>query len=243
MTAAGLTFADVTVCYDDAPAVHHLDARLPHGCLAALVGRNGAGKSTLLRAALGWQPTTTGAIVIGHTATCDHPDRIHYLPQRSSVDWDFPISVREVAAMGRYHRLGAFAAFADDDQARVDAALAEMDLVALQQRQINALSGGQQQRALLARALASGADVFLLDEPFAGLDPAAAVDLATRLRAWADQGRIVLAAVHDVALVRAHFTHALLLNTHLVAAGPVAEVMSEANLTQAFQRPDAKRTA
>lgn len=237
MTAAGLTFSDVTICYDEAPAVHHLDAHLPHGCLAALIGRNGAGKSTLLRAVLGWQPTTTGAIVIGHTATCDHPDRIHYLPQRSSVDWDFPISVREVAAMGRYHRLGAFAAFGAEDDARVDAALAEMDLVALQQRQINALSGGQQQRTLLARALASGADVFLLDEPFTGLDPAAAIDLAARLRGWADLGRIVVAAVHDLALVRSHFTHALLLNTHLVAAGPVGEVMTDANLKAAFQRP------
>jgi ABC-type Mn2+/Zn2+ transport system ATPase subunit len=158
------------------------------------------------------------------------------------VDWDFPISVREVVAMGRYHRLGAFAAFTAEDDARVDAALAEMDLVALQARQINALSGGQQQRALLARALASGADVLLLDEPFAGLDPAAAVDLAARLRAWADQGRLVLVAVHDLALVRAHFTHALLLNTHLIAAGPVADVLSEANLAAAFARPSTRVT-
>jgi ABC-type Mn2+/Zn2+ transport system ATPase subunit len=232
-----LAFRNCTVCYGTTPAVHHLSAELPPGSLTGIIGRNGAGKSTLLRAVLGWLPLTTGAITLGDAAAADARERLHYLPQRSQIDWDFPVTVREVVAMGRHGRVGALRRFSADDQRAVDAALRELGLEALQRRQINALSGGQQQRTLLARAVASGADVFLLDEPFAALDPSAAGDLARRLRTWADQGRLVVAVAHELDLVRAHATHVLVMNNHLIAAGPVAEAMTDAHLAVAFGRP------
>lgn len=232
-----LVFRNCTICYGAAPVVHHLSAEFPAGALVGVVGRNGAGKSTLLRAVLGWQALTTGSITLGDGPAHDARERLHYLPQRSQIDWDFPVTVREVVAMGRHGRLGALRRFAAEDHRAVDGALHELGLDALQGRQINALSGGQQQRTLLARAVASGADVFLLDEPFAALDPSAATDLARRLRAWADQGRLVLAVAHELDLVRAHCSHALVLNNHLVAAGPAAEALTDANLAIAFGRP------
>jgi ABC-type Mn2+/Zn2+ transport system ATPase subunit len=236
-----LAFRNCTVCYGTTPVVHHLSATLPPGSLTGVVGRNGAGKSTLLRAVLGWLPLTTGSITLGEGPAHDARERLHYLPQRSQIDWDFPVTVREVVAMGRHGRVGSLRRFADEDERAVEAALRELGLEPLQRRQINALSGGQQQRTLLARAVASGADVFLLDEPFAALDPSAAGDLARRLRAWADQGRLVVAVAHELDLVRAHATHALVMNSHLVAAGPVAEAMTDANLAVAFGRPVAVR--
>jgi len=236
-----LAFRNCTVCYGATPVVHHLSAVLPAGSLTGIVGRNGAGKSTLLRAVLGWLPLTTGAITLGDAPAHDARERLHYLPQRSQIDWDFPVTVREVVAMGRHGRVGALRRFLPEDEQAVDGALRELGIESLQRRQINALSGGQQQRTLLARAVASGADVFLLDEPFAALDPSAATGLARRLRAWAEQGRLVVVVAHEIDLVRAHATHALVMNNHLIAAGPVGEAMTDAHLAAAFGRPVAVR--
>jgi ABC-type Mn2+/Zn2+ transport system ATPase subunit len=234
MTDDTLHLDDVTVCYGPDPAVHHLTAHVPRGRLTALMGPNGAGKSTLLRAILGWHPLTTGTIAIGSIAVAAARGRIGYLPQRTAVDWDFPITVREVVAMGRYRGCGAFRGFIAEDRRAVDSALDELGLTRLADRQIGTLSGGQQQRAVLARAVATGADLFLLDEPFTGLDPAATADLARRLRAWCEQGRLVLAVVHDVVLARTWFEHALLIRTHLVAAGPVTEALADRRLAEAY---------
>jgi ABC-type Mn2+/Zn2+ transport system ATPase subunit len=229
-----LRFNDVTVCYGRTPAVHHLSGELRCGSLVALMGPNGAGKSTLLRAILGWHRLTTGSITVAGKPCRHARARIGYLPQRTAIDWDFPVTVREVVEMGRYQCLGPFRAFADADREAVDAALEEMGLGWLQDRQIAALSGGQQQRTFLARAVASGADIFLLDEPFAGLDPVSTSDLVKRLRTWAQQGRLVLTVVHDVSLARTFFQEAMLIRTHLIASGPVTTVLDDRNLAEAY---------
>jgi ABC-type Mn2+/Zn2+ transport system ATPase subunit len=234
MSGDTLRCEDVTVCYGRTPAVHHLTAELACGTMVALMGPNGAGKSTLLRAILGWQRLTTGRITVAGMPASAAQHRIGYLPQRTMVDWDFPVSVRDVVDMGLFQRRGPFAAVTSDDQRVVDGALEEMGLTHLQDRHIAALSGGQQQRTLLARTVVSGADIVLLDEPFIGLDPVSVADLIRRLHTWAAQGRLVIAAIHDIGLARLHFHQALLLKTHVIAAGPVADALNDRHLAAAY---------
>jgi ABC-type Mn2+/Zn2+ transport system ATPase subunit len=217
-------------------ALDDLTTAIPCGTSTAIVGPNGAGKSTLLRAILGWHSIENGGeIRIGDAHAHHQLPRLAYLPQRHAVDWDFPITVRAVVAQGRYPALRPWQRLRAADHAAIDRALDELGIVDLADRQIRMLSGGQQQRVFLARALAQGADIFLLDEPFTGLDLFATEELTHILRSWVAQGRTVLAAVHDLPLARAHFTHALLLNTRLVAAGTVAEVLTEAHINTAFR--------
>lgn len=207
---------------------------IPCGSLTAIAGPNGAGKSTLLKAILGWLPLDDGEIRIGD----EHPQhilpRLAYLPQRQAIDWDFPIKVREVVEQGRFPSLRFWQRLSRNDHEKVDRALAELGLAALADRPIRALSGGQQQRVFLARALAQGADIFLLDEPFAGLDMFASEELIHILRSWRAQGRTVLAVVHDLEIARRHFDHGVLLATELVACGPAAEAFSEPLLRSAY---------
>ena len=217
----------MTVRYGNRLALDRVSANLLCGSHTAVLGPNGAGKSTLLRAILGWMPLTAGEIRIGDSHPHHALPRLAYLPQRLEIDWDFPITVREVVEQGRYPALGLFRRFSHDDRERVDAAIEEMGLGDLSNRQIRALSGGQQQRAFLARALAQGADIFLLDEPFASLDPAASDELGARLKSWEGQGRTVIAVLHDVELAKRVFPAALLLNTKLVANGATCDVLKQ----------------
>ena len=225
---------DVTVAYGRRLAVDSVTAQIHCGSLTAILGPNGAGKSTLLRAILGWMPLTRGEIRIGDSHPQHALPRLAYLPQRVDVDWDFPITVRAVVEQGRYPALGAFRRFRPIDHELVDRALAEMKLTELQHRQIRALSGGQQQRVFLARALAQGADIFLLDEPFSGLDAPTTAELAAVLKSWERLHRTVVAVLHDLPLARRLFSHALLLDTRLLASGPVAEVLAPELLAQFY---------
>jgi ABC-type Mn2+/Zn2+ transport system ATPase subunit len=230
-----LRFRDVTVRYGRTVALDRVTVDIPCGAATAILGPNGAGKSTLLRAILGWHAAGEGEILLGD----DHPQhalpRLAYVPQRHAVDWDFPTTVRGVVEQGRYPALGLWRRFRAQDHARVDEALAELELTTLADRQIRELSGGQQQRVFLARAVAQGADIFLLDEPYAGLDLVATEELTAVLRAWRAQGRTVLAALHDLNLAREAFNHGVLLSTRLVAAGPIAEVLSSAHIDAAYR--------
>jgi ABC-type Mn2+/Zn2+ transport system ATPase subunit len=230
-----LRFRDVTVRYGRTPALSHLTFDILCGSSTAILGANGAGKSTLLRAILGWHPLASGEIRLGDSHPQHALPRLAYLPQRQAIDWDFPITVRKVVEQGRYASLRLFRRLSSSDHQRVDRALEELGLSDLADRQIRMLSGGQQQRVFLARALAQGADIFLLDEPFAGLDLFAGEELTHILRAWESQGRTVLAAVHDLELARRAFTHGVLLDNSLVAAGRIAEVLSPANIDRAFR--------
>lgn len=231
---AGLAMRGVTIVRNGAPVVEAIEAELLPGRLTAILGPNGAGKSSLLLGILGELPLHAGTVTLAGRPIAVQRQRIAWLPQRAGIDWDFPLTVREVVEQGRVRQRGWWRGFTAEDRRAVAAAVAEMGLGELQGRGISRLSGGQQQRVLIARALATGAEVLLLDEPLAGLDPAAAEDLLHALDTAARRGRIIALVVHDLALVRAHVPQALLLNRHLIAAGPTTEVLAEANLSAAF---------
>jgi ABC-type Mn2+/Zn2+ transport system ATPase subunit len=227
-------FRQVSVRYGRTLALDDVTTDVPCGSLTAILGPNGAGKSTFLRACLGWAPMVHGEIHIGDSHPQHALPRLAYLPQRQAIDWDFPITVREVVEQGRYPALGAWRRMGLSDRNLVDRALRELGLAELAERQIRRLSGGQQQRVFLARSLAQGADIFLLDEPFAGLDRQAVEELRHIFRAWETQGRTVIAATHDLDLARRVFGRAILLNTRVVAAGPIDAVLRADAVDEAF---------
>ncbi|MFM8365161.1 MAG: metal ABC transporter ATP-binding protein [Verrucomicrobiota bacterium] len=230
-----LELRDVTVSYNRIPAVHHLSATFRcHSCVA-LLGPNGAGKTTLLKAIAGLLPLETGHIrFCGHEVEKAVASAIAYVPQREAVDWDFPITVRGLVEMGRYPALGKWGRFGAKDAIAVDEALRVCDLEDLAERQISALSGGQQQRVFLARAWAQQADIYLLDEPFTGLDRNATEAFASAMRRLRDSGKLVMASHHDLKSVESLFDSILLLNGELVASGPTAEAFTPENLDRAY---------
>jgi ABC-type Mn2+/Zn2+ transport system ATPase subunit len=204
------------------------------GNRVALVGPNGAGKSTLLKAIAGLVPRSFGRILWRGSAVKRWSREFAYLPQREEVDWSFPITVRGLVEMGRYPQTGIFGRFREHDHAAVEKALAALDLLDLQKRQIRELSGGQQQRAFLARALAQEAHVLLLDEPFTGLDRNASRQLGDLLERLAHEGRLVVASHHDLASAPKLFDEALLLKTRPIAFGTAPEALGPKNLDRAF---------
>jgi len=230
-----LHLEDVTVSYNRIPAVHHLSATLSCGSCVALLGPNGAGKTTLLKAIAGLLPLETGHIEFrGHQLEGTSGREIAYVPQREAVDWDFPVTVRGLVEMGRYPALGKWRRFGASDQSVVEEALHICDLEDIADRQISALSGGQQQRAFLARAWAQKADIYLLDEPFTGLDRNAVEAFAQAMRRLREAGKLIMASHHDLKSVEALFDHILLLNGELVACGPTAEAFTKDNLDRAY---------
>lgn len=236
MTSHRLVVENLTVSYGGVPAIHHVDLDLRCGERVGLLGPNGAGKSTLLKAIAGLVPAETGRVVFdAHGHGQSGGDRgIAYLPQRSVVDWDFPLTVRGLVELGRYPALGSWRPFGREDHRIVDEALAATQLRELANRQISALSGGQQQRAFLARAWAQQAHVYLLDEPFTGLDRNASAELTGLLRRLGEEGRLVMVSHHDLKTVPEMFDTVVLLNGELIAAGAVGEVFTEEHLARAF---------
>jgi len=229
-----LVVDDLTVSYNRIPALHHLSFTAECGECVALVGPNGAGKSTLLKALSGLLRFETGAIRFhGHAVTGANQD-FAYLPQRENIDWDFPATVRGLVEMGRFIRAGWWRRFSREDAAAVDEAVRLMQLGELEHRQISALSGGQQQRTFLARALAQEAHVFLLDEPFTGLDKPNQDNLRLLLRSLRERGKLILVSHHDLASVPDIFDRVIFLNGELIAAGAVSDVFTEANIARAY---------
>ena len=224
----------MTVAYRRRPVLWDVDFDAPAGALVAIVGPNGAGKSTLIKACLGLVPRASGVVEFWGMPYARARSRIGYVPQRESVDWDFPVSALDVVCMGRYRAIGWFRPVRARDKAAAMIHLERMGLGALAHRQIGQLSGGQQQRVFLARALAQEADLYFMDEPFAGVDAAterAIVDVLRELRA---QGKTVICVHHDIQTVPSYFDHALLLNMRVVAAGPVHAVFTEENLRKTY---------
>lgn len=235
MSHAILRCEDLTICYRQRPAVHHLNVDLPCGALVGIVGPNGAGKSTLMQGILGWLPWTSGRVTVDGKPVQACAARMSYLAQRRTQDQDFPADVESVVAMGRFARRGLFSGFTAEDHTIIDGAIREMGLDRLRQRPLAQLSGGQQQRVFIARALATGADILLLDEPLTGLDEPSTRDLMARLLEWTRRDRLVVAVIHDLPAVQRWCTHALLLNRDLIAFGPTAEALSEANRNRCYE--------
>ncbi|MBQ8480469.1 MAG: metal ABC transporter ATP-binding protein [Akkermansia sp.] len=204
------------------------------GNTLALIGPNGAGKSTLLNLLAGLLQPLSGDMSWSGTPLHANRHETAFMPQRTEVDWRFPITVRELVEMGRYPAVGIWRKLRPHDIEIVDKALDALNLIDLQHRQIGALSGGQQQRAFLARALAQEAHILLLDEPFTGLDVPGTESLAELLRSLAAEGRLIIASHHDLSTADKIFDRALLLNRQLIAAGPTADVLTEQNLYTAF---------
>ncbi|HEX8371617.1 MAG TPA: ABC transporter ATP-binding protein [Chthoniobacterales bacterium] len=229
-----LEVSDLTVSYNRVPAVHHIGFETSCGQCVALMGPNGAGKTTLLKTLAGLLTPETGSIVFhGRQVTRANTD-FAYLPQRENIDWDFPLTVRGLVEMGRYLRVGWSRNFRREDHAAVELAIEQMRLGDLEKRQISALSGGQQQRAFLARSLAQEAHVFLLDEPFAGLDEPARESLSATLRKLSASGKLIIASHHDLGSVKALFSEVLLLNGELIAKGPTREAFTKANIERTY---------
>ncbi len=229
-----LSLHDMTVAYHRRPVVWDIDYKAHPGRLAAIVGPNGAGKSTLIKAALDLIPKVAGGVRFFGRPYSEQRERVAYVPQRTSVDWDFPVTALDVVAMGLYRQIGWFWPVSRKWKCQALEALDKVGLADFSARQISQLSGGQQQRVFLARALVQGADLYLMDEPFAGVDAAterAIVDLLRELRA---EGKTALVVHHDLQTVPEYFDDVLLLNMRLVASGPVSEVFTPENLRKTF---------
>ncbi len=231
---APLAVRGLTVSYGETPAVFSVDASFAAGAMTAIVGPNGAGKSTLLKAALGVIPRLSGEVTIFGAPIDAARDRIAYVPQRASVDWDFPTTAIGVVLMGLYRKVGLIGRLTGAHRATALACLDRVGMAGFAERQIGQLSGGQQQRVFLARALAQEADLYLLDEPFAGVDAAtekAIIDVLKHLR---DEGKSVACVHHDLATVRDYFDRVLFLNVRRVAEGPVETTFTAENLNAAY---------
>jgi ABC-type Mn2+/Zn2+ transport system ATPase subunit len=236
MNEHGLVVRDLTVSYNRVPALHHLSFEVGCGRCVALMGPNGAGKSTLLKALAGLLRRETGNVRFHGREVRGVPEDFAYLPQRENVDWDFPATVRGLVEMGRYVRVGWWRRFGREDERAVQNAMVAMELEGLEERQISALSGGQQQRAFLARSLAQEAHVFLLDEPFSGLDQPSQDKLRGMLRQLREAGKLVMVSHHDLATVEELFDDVLFLNGELIAWGPVREVFKPEWIERTYSR-------
>lgn len=229
----------LTVSYGARPAVWDLDASFPARAMSAIVGPNGSGKSTMLRAAMGLVPADGGQVTILGRPARSAMRRVAYVPQREAVDWDFPITVREVVEMGRYPAVGWMRRLRAGDRRIVAECLDRVGMAGFATRQIGQLSGGQRQRVFVARALAQQAELLVLDEPFAGIDMRTETALLALLADLRDaEGRSVIVVHHDLRTVRAAFDWVLLLNVRAVACGPTATVMTDENLRRTYGAAD-----
>ncbi len=227
-------FHDVTVAYGRRPVLWNVDLTISEPCLFGVVGPNGAGKSTLLKAALGLVPLAGGMVRLFGQPLERVRRRVGYVPQRETVDWDFPVSVMDVVLMGTYSRVGWLRRPAAAERAVARESLARVGLEDLADRQIGRLSGGQQQRVFLARALAQQADVYFLDEPMAGVDARSQEQILAVLSGLRDAGKLVIVVHHDLRAVTDWFDAVALIDMRLVAAGPTRETLTPDNLRRTY---------
>ena len=221
-----LEIHDLTVAYHKRPVLWGVDVEVPAGQLVGVIGPNGAGKSTLIKAAMGLLPVSSVWVKVFGRPVKDNLRRVGYVPQRESVDWDFPVSVMDVVLMGRYGHLGLFKRPRKEDREVARECLEKVKMLPYADRQISNLSGGQQQRVFLARALAQESDLYFMDEPFAGVDAATEAAIVTILQELKDQGKTLLVVHHDLPTAKTYFDSLLLLNMRVVAFGPTEEVFN-----------------
>jgi manganese/zinc/iron transport system ATP- binding protein len=234
MADVALEVHDMTVAYHRRPVLWDVDFQVPEGKLVGIVGPNGAGKTTLIKAILGLVPLASGKVEIYGRPYREQRHLVGYVPQRESVDWDFPVTVRDVVLMGTYGRLGWFRRPGRNERETADRCLEQVSMRPFARRQIRQLSGGQQQRVFLARALAEEARVYFLDEPFSGVDAATESAIVTLLQSMRSAGKTVFVVHHDLQTVRQYFDWVLLLNMRLVAAGPIDETFTPENLQKTY---------
>jgi manganese/zinc/iron transport system ATP- binding protein len=229
-----LSVHDLTVAYHRKPVLWDIDLDIPEGKLVGIVGPNGAGKSTLIKACLDLIPKASGEVGIYGKTYREQRHLVGYVPQRESVDWDFPVSALDVVAMGTYRRVGWFRRIGGKQKQAAMEALEAVGISHLAHRQISQLSGGQQQRVFLARALVQNARVYLMDEPFAAVDAATEQAIVKLLRTLNEQGKSCLVVHHDLATVTQYFDWLVLLNMRVVAVGPTKEVFTPENLQKTY---------
>jgi manganese/zinc/iron transport system ATP- binding protein len=232
--SVALLIEDLTVAYRSKPAIWDVDLQVPRGALMALIGPNGAGKSTLLKAVLGLIPRAAGSVSVFGTPYEKARSLVGYVPQRGSVDWDFPTTVLDVVTMGLYGRLGLLRRPGRRERELAFHALEQVKLQEFAHRQISELSGGQQQRTFLARALVQEAELYLMDEPFAAVDAVTERAVVTILKEIQSRGRTVLVVHHDLQTVREYFDWVTLLNVEVVASGPTEEVFTQEHLRRTY---------
>ena len=225
---------DLTVAYREKPVLWDIDLAVPEGVLMAIVGPNGAGKTTMIKSILGLITPAAGRVLIYGKPYDENRELVGYVPQRGSVDWDFPTSVLDVVTMGRYGNLGWFRRPGARERDLAMEALSKVGMEDFADRQISQLSGGQQQRAFLARALVQDARVYFMDEPFQGVDATTERAIIALLRELRGQGKTVVVVHHDLPTVPEYFDWVTLLNVRRIASGPVAETFTEENLRTAY---------
>jgi manganese/zinc/iron transport system ATP- binding protein len=221
---------DLTVAYQEKPVLWDIDLQVPEGTLLAIVGPNGAGKTTLIKAILGLVKPAAGRVLIHGQPYKQQRHLVGYVPQRGSVDWDFPTSVLDVVMMGRYGRLGWIRRPRKEDRESALESLDQVGMVKYADRQISQLSGGQQQRTFLARALVQDAQVYFMDEPFQGVDATTERAIVILLKKLRESGKTVIVVHHDLQTVPEYFDWVTLLNVRRIASGPVADVFTDENL-------------
>jgi len=229
-----LSIHDMTVAYQRKPVLWDVDYDAPDNSLIAIVGPNGAGKSTLIKACLGLAPLASGRVEIYGEPYRKQRRIVGYVPQRESVDWDFPVSALDVVCMGRYGRIGWCRPVTRRHRDAARECLDRVGMADYAERQISQLSGGQQQRVFLARALAQDATLYFMDEPFAGVDASTERAIVDVLRSLRASGATVICVHHDIQTVREYFEHVMLLNMRIVAAGPVEDVFTQENLQRTY---------
>jgi manganese/zinc/iron transport system ATP- binding protein len=225
---------DLTVAYHKRPVLYGVDLAVPPGRLVGIMGPNGAGKSTLIKAVMGIIPPVSGWVKIFGEPASRALRRVGYVPQRESVDWDFPVNVTDVVLMGRYGRLGLARRPGARDREIAHECLEKLGMLPFADRQIANLSGGQQQRVFLARALAQESDLYLMDEPFAGVDATTEAAIVTLLQELKSRGKTILVVHHDLTSARQYFDMLLLINMHVVAFGETADIFTEELLQKTY---------
>lgn len=226
---------NLTVTYEENPVLLNVDLEIPEGVLMAIVGPNGAGKSTLIKSMLNLKKTVTGKTRFWNRPYREVIKNISYVPQRGTVDWDFPTNVSDVVMMGRYGRLGWFKRPKRDDYEKVKECIEKVGMTEFSSRQISQLSGGQQQRAFLARAIAQDADIYFMDEPFQGVDAKTEEAMIALLKQLRTEGKTVVVVHHDLQTVDKYFDYVTLLNKRVIDSGPVCDVFTTENIAKTYR--------
>ncbi len=225
---------DLTVTYDKKPVLYGIDLEIPQGQLVGIIGPNGAGKSTFIKSVMGVLPVTGGWVKVFGEPLAKNITRVGYVPQRGSVDWDFPVTVMDVALQGTYGKLGMFRRVGKKERKIASEALDKVGMLDYAKRQIGNLSGGQQQRVFLARAIAQDCDLYFMDEPFVGVDAATESAIITLLQEMRAKGKTVVVVHHDLQTAPEYFDMLMLLNMRLVAFGPTSEVFTKEILQKTY---------